>query len=266
MRERERFFFIFFFFFLLAIGVIAFKNTPFVAVPAMFFAKGVSAANGAFVSFVTNIFRNNKEAKLAKENARLEDQIVNEIVLKQDIAALRDQFQTTTPNALSLLPAKVIGMPAFLPGVSIPEQFTIDKGKTDGVDIGQAVIVGNNLVGVVTAVSQTLSSVRLIYNPKISLAARVLPGLALGVARGEQGGKVFLNNVLLSETISNSNLVVTVGDTNEKAKGIPSDLVIGKITSVEKKPSALFQTATVRSLLDFTKLTTVFVYKGVKTK
>jgi cell shape-determining protein MreC len=54
-------------------------------------------------------------------------------------------------------------------------------------------------------------------------------------------------------------LVLTNGDVGLNGSGFPPDLIVGKITSIEKKPSALFQKAEVESFLDFSKITAVFV-------
>lgn len=225
-----------------------------------------SYGHGAIVAFASEILRFGEDKRieaLKKENKNLREQLLDQTLLLQDLAALRDQFQITKPSSVFLLPARVVGMPSFIPGVSLPEQLTLDKGSYDGVLLGQAVVVGDNLLGEISAVSDSLSLVRLVYNAKTSFAGRILARGALGVVKGKGGGKMLLENVLLSEELTESDIVVTVGDSDEKANGFPSNLIVGKITSIEKKPSALFQTATIKSLIDFTKLTTVFVYKGI---
>jgi cell shape-determining protein MreC len=52
---------------------------------------------------------------------------------------------------------------------------------------------------------------------------------------------------------------LTNGDITLSGSGFPPDLVVGKITSVEKKPSSLFQKAEVESFINFSKITAVFV-------
>lgn len=68
-----------------------------------------------------------------------------------------------------------------------------------------------------------------------------------------------LDNVVLAEGLEKDDLVSTKGDTDENGLGFPPDLVVGKIVSVNKKASNLFQSADIRSLVDFNKLETVFV-------
>jgi rod shape-determining protein MreC len=67
------------------------------------------------------------------------------------------------------------------------------------------------------------------------------------------------HNVVLSEKLEKDDLVRTKGDVDERGQGFPPDLIVGKIISVNKQPSALFQSAEVKSLVDFSRLSTVFV-------
>ncbi len=70
---------------------------------------------------------------------------------------------------------------------------------------------------------------------------------------------MLLDNVLLSEQLNVSDIIVSKGDIDTEGKGFPRNLVVGRVTSIEKKPSALFQTARVKSNLDMSKLSLVFV-------
>ena len=73
---------------------------------------------------------------------------------------------------------------------------------------------------------------------------------------------MILDNVLLTENLKNGDLVLTKGDVNLNGEGFLPGLIVGKIISVEKSPSALFQKAQVEGLVDVTKLSTVFVITG----
>lgn len=82
----------------------------------------------------------------------------------------------------------------------------------------------------------------------------------LGVVRGK-GNVLVFDNVLLSEKLAKDQVVLTKGDMDEKGVGIPADLMVGKIISIEKKSSDLFQRAEVKSQIDFKNLSIVFVIK-----
>ena len=119
-----------------------------------------------------------------------------------------------------------------------------------------AVVVKNNLVGIISQISPNLSKVDLVNNSSSSFTAKTQNG-AVGIFKG--GANLTLNNVLLSENLKTGELVLTKGDIDINGIGIPADLIVGKITSIEKNPSDLFQKAEVQTSIDFTKLTKVFV-------
>lgn len=255
MRKRENFFLTFFFFLILSflliilsrigllVGVRSAMET--VLIPITSFTRQIT-------TIIPAVSSNSTLEKLKKENSDLLSQLAEKKSLELEVAALRDQFQTPYPKSTNLLPAKIIASPSFLPGVSQPSHFILNRGVKDKVKVGQAVVYKNNLVGKIVSVSENFSDVALVTSLDISLTVITVSAnnsLALGVVRGV-GEEMVLENVFLSEKISASDLVVT------KDEG---DLIVGKIVAVEKKPSALFQTAKVKSLLDFSKLSTVFV-------
>lgn len=208
-------------------------------------------------------FQNNKIEKLYGENQELRKKILDNQNLVLENKALKDQFANSTPRSLDLLPARVVGFPGFIPGVSNPDYLIIDKGNHDGVKKGSALILGNNLIGKVTEISNGYSKVELLNNKKASFTAKVtsMDGAeADGVIKG-LGGEMSFENVLLTLSIKKGDIVLTKGDKDGAGNGYPPDLVIGKITSLEKKSSDLFQKAKVKSAVDFTNLRVVFVIR-----
>ena len=71
-----------------------------------------------------------------------------------------------------------------------------------------------------------------------------------------------LENVLLSDKLQTGDTVISKGDIGKDGEGFPPGLVVGRIISVNKKASALFQSAEVESLVDVTRLKMVFVMSG----
>lgn len=200
--------------------------------------------------------------KLKNDNADLIKKIVDIQILEKENNALKDQFKTTYPPSQNLLSAKIIGVPNFIPNLTMPENFIIDKGQKDGLKVGQAVVYKENLVGKVAKTASNISIVDLITNKAFSVATQTSETGALGVIKGQGSGNMILDNVLLSENLKTSDIVLTKGDIEPIGVGFLPDLVIGKIESIDKKPSALFQTASVKSFLDFSKLSTVFIVLG----
>ncbi len=197
--------------------------------------------------------------KLQEENLLLTKKLIDQEKLKEDNQALRDQFQTASPKSTELLPCKVISFPSFIPNVSIPETLIIDKGTSDSLKIGQAVIFKDNLVGKVAKTLSNKSLVYLVTHPSLNFTAEILNSNTTGVIKGLGGGEMVLDNVLLSDNLEKDEIVLTKGDLTMENVNFPQGLIVGKITAIDKNPSALFQTAGVKSLIDLSNLTTVFV-------
>lgn len=212
-----------------------------------------------------NIFgyQNKNIKNISDENARLKKELTDRDNLILENKALRDQFAKSGSESLSLLPAKVMSYPGFIPGSSLPEYLILDKGTLDGVKKGSTVQIENYLIGKVIEVTNNFSKVELLNNKNSSFTAKVASSdgaEATGVIKG-QTDEMNFENVLLTLTIKNNDLVLTKGDKNESGVGYPPDLIVGKITSVEKKSSDLFQKAKVKSFVDFTNLKTVFILR-----
>jgi rod shape-determining protein MreC len=194
--------------------------------------------------------------QLEDENTKLRLQLAEQ---NREIQALHDQFATEALSSQSLLPAKIVGFRTFIPGVSAPTELVIDKGKADGVSAGAVVVSKNILVGRITKVTDHGALVDLTSRDGFSLTAKTSKTNALGIVTGQGNGDIVLQNVVLSDNLEKGDLVLTKGSMNEEGIGSPPDLVVGKIASVDKKPSALFQTAKIAPLVDVKKLEMVFI-------
>lgn len=217
-------------------------------------------------SLPKNIFTDDSKEDLKAENLSLVKKLIDQKELQKENLALRDQFKTTVLSSQNLLSAKIAGSPNFIPGVTSPDNFILDKGKNNGVKLGQAVIFKDNLVGKISKVSDNISEVILVINKQSSFAAKTQPvggraskTEALGVVKGYGNNEIILENVLLSDNLSNSDIVLTKGDINAEGIGYPANLIVGKIISIDKKASSLFQSAKIKNLIDFSRLSTVFI-------
>ena len=191
------------------------------------------------------------QEKLQEENNTLRTQLAKMHELERDNKALKDQFQTSKPTTKNLLPADVIGLQQ--------DKITIDKGEQDNVHIGDIVVVKDNLIGKVSKTSPRISVATLISDPSTSFTAKTAKTSAIGVIVSQGGDNIFLGNVVLSDKLEKDDIVMTKGDVDEKGAGFPPDLVVGKIVSISKRESNLFQAAKLQSLVEFEKMRTVFV-------
>jgi rod shape-determining protein MreC len=192
-------------------------------------------------------------------NQVLAKKIVDQQELQKESKALRDQYDQEALPAKSLLPARVIGMKSFIPGISLPEEVILDKGTNQHIRVGQTVILRDNVVGKIKAISANRSLISLIPQKTQSFTATTVESKAVGVLRGKGSGGLVLENVVLSDSLKKNDIVVTKGEQDINGTGYPPNLVIGRITSIDKKPSDLFQSAEVESLVNFAALEQVFI-------
>jgi rod shape-determining protein MreC len=262
MPKRNSFFAYFLIFLFLSLVVFSASKIGLLK-PVDSLAKGIlspfQALTYGVYSKITDFGSDSKIQALKTQNLELTKKLINQSKLADDNKALRDQFQTQNPKSSNLIEADVIGAPGFLPGISVPETLVLDRGENDGIKVGQAVIYEDNLVGRVVKTSAFLSNVMLVTNSDSSLTVKTLSTQALGVVKGQGGGGVIMDDVVLSDTLQKQDAVLTKGDVNTQGIGVPPDLIVGEIASISKFPSDLFQKASVNSKLDFGKLSKVFV-------
>lgn len=110
---------------------------------------------------------------------------------------------------------------------------TIDLGSSDGVEVNDAVVNGDGLVGTVTAVLGGSSQVELIADGSSAVSAKVVPIGVQGVLKPEVGnaGSLILDFLDSTENIHRSQDVVTAGwRTQEWEARFPPNIPIGEIT------------------------------------
>ncbi|MDR1518639.1 MAG: hypothetical protein LBU23_00635 [Planctomycetota bacterium] len=140
-----------------------------------------------------------------------------------DLGVSRDLLPT-----LSIVPARIIGLG---PEDNL-DSFTIDSGTLDGVAPGQAVVVGQAMVGVVAKSEARASLVLSLSSPGCYISARLGEADAsaersrvLGALRGAGGGKIKAI-VFFSESAAREGwLAMTSG----LEKGIPAGLILGRL-------------------------------------
>jgi rod shape-determining protein MreC len=197
----------------------------------------------SFLGFWKNGYQ--ELAFLKERNAALSVDAALTVKLKEENEILKKQFATANIETGKLLPARIGGFGRFL---------IIDKGKNDGVSEGNIVLLGNIYIGKIKLVQDNIAKVELATDPDARIAAGTTQTRAKGIVRGSFGAEVLFTEVLQAE-------VLKIDDTIESfaSETMPAGLLIGKIVQVENVDSAVFQSAKARPLIDYGKLTTVFV-------
>jgi rod shape-determining protein MreC len=252
MKSRRSLLPIFFLFFLLALGIFFTSQTLFgKGLTGLFEQLVLPIQQAIFHTSVHTQKASTPESQLKEENAGLLTQLAEFEKVKKENRTLQNQLKNDQSNPKKLLPAQIIGQKE--------DSFILDKGSDEGIKAGSVLIYKNNLIGKVVTASVHRSVAELLTKNNSSFTVKTSKTSALGIGKGKGGGTVVIDNVVLADKLEKNDIVVTKGDIDENGSGYPPDLVVGKIVSVNKKASALFQAAEVEPLVDFEKMEMVFV-------
>lgn len=190
-----------------------------------------------------------------KKFRELEQRMVDYQLLKSDNEALKSQFDSSGETSISLVAAKIIG---FQGESRHPSQFVINVGKKNKIKIGMTVIYQKNLIGKIEKVSSNYSVVETPFNSKFKVLAKYPDTGANGILVGRNDFLLF-DGVVITDTLKKDGIIVTKGEVDSNGVGVVPDIIIGKITSISKNETAPFQSAEVNPLIDYTRLSNVFV-------
>lgn len=190
-----------------------------------------------------------RESNLAleAENARLEAEIIaleQQLSETRILSALVDFARVHPDNRY--VAASVIGRD--------PSPFVkyviINRGSDDGLRRGMPVVTSQGLAGRVSAVTSGAGRVELITDPASSINVRLEPSGAQAVLVGSITGELSLDMIPLAASAQVGDLVLSSG----LGGNYPESILIGQVTSVRKRETDLFQSASVQPVVDFSKL------------
>ena len=168
-------------------------------------------------------------------------------------------------NALLDLREALGGMPiaARVTGIGASPLFhtaTLDRGTSQGILEGMAVLAEDGVVGRVVATSPNASRVLLLEDPASGVEAIVERSRARGILEGGSDGRFHLKYIKPDEELRIGDSVVTSGFDQIFPRGI----ALGRIVALRAPPNGLFQTAEVLPAVDFGKLAEVLVLEAPK--
>ncbi len=217
------------------------------------FRSGVDWVNSVIMPIQKFFYeKNNKvDTEEFEDKTRLDlvDEIINlrqeknkveqekaELVFKQkefeEIAAAHEYVSRYEKREIKL--ANVIGLGANQdPGILV-----IDKGVSDGVGMGQAIITSSGvLAGKIFDVEQNRSYIRLLTHPDFAISISIGENTsAVGMVQGQFGLSAILSFVP-------NNLEVQKGQqifTSNLDQLVPPGILIGQIEQVESEPNTQF--------------------------
>ena len=139
---------------------------------------------------------------------------------------------------------------------------TIDKGKESGIEVNQAVLSQDGLVGLVFEVGNGWSKIQTILDPATSVGCKITRTGDISVTEGDI---TLINEGLLQMLYISSQFTILEGDIVETSglgeiypKGIP----IGRINEIKVDENSNSQYATLTPIVDFSNLHEVLVITG----
>lgn len=197
-----------------------------------------------------------RNAQLQAENNRLSVENARLTEVENENERLRQLLNFTRSNPwYDYKAAAVVGHKLGADTSNMLFSIFIDVGARDGVAVDMPVITDRGLVGRVTAVGPNVAEVLLLIDPASAVNARVSNSRVPGIVRGNIDGGLVMERIPQGETISPGDIVLSSG----LGGNFPDKLVIGQVTEVFQRDLDMFQSARIRSTVDFGKLETVLV-------
>lgn len=193
-----------------------------------------------------------ENSQLRTENANLQTQI---IALQQQVSeiellsALLDFARARPENTYQA--AAVIGRDPS----PFQRYIFINRGSDDGLRRGMPVVAQQGLIGRVAQVTANAARVELITDPSSEVSVRIEPSEIDGVLAGSLTGDLFIDLIPQDAEVQTGDLVLTSGIGGT----YPANILIGQIGNVRHEATALFRTASVQPVVDFSRLEIVLV-------
>jgi rod shape-determining protein MreC len=193
-----------------------------------------------------------QNTELEAENARMQAQIVElqQQLVEYEILSALLEFARANPEH-QYIGASVIGRDPspFL------NYIIINRGSDDGLKRGMPVVTQNGLAGRIVQVTATGARVSLITDPTTRINVRIEPSRSPAVLTGSITGDLSLEQIPQDNDVNPGNLILTSG----LGGNYPANIIVGQVTSVRSRENALFQSASVQPVTDFSDLSIVLV-------
>lgn len=204
-----------------------------ITTPLRVVGAGVSAPFAGLGNIMRNLTADEATlTDLEQKNRELEAKNVELEESSQSAERLQKLLNLQTTYNLQSVAATVIGSSTD----SWTRTITLDKGTNAGIDIGMPVTDEYGAVGQVIQVSATSATVRLLTDENSSVSAMIQSTRSQGMVEGQADGTLRLNLIRTDQTVNVGDVIVTSGLGGVFPKGLP----LGKVTSVNKTPGALY--------------------------
>jgi rod shape-determining protein MreC len=198
------------------------------------------------------------------ENERLKNEIA---LLRSQVIQLEEQQKDndvlysllkvarTRPDS-SYVAAMVIGRDTN----PFMRYILIDQGSDSGLRHGMPVVTAQGLVGRIDAVTANAARVQLLTDPGSAVNVRLPDSNADGMVTGSVTGDISLEMISQEAKLQPGEIILTSG----LGGTYPTNILVGQVASVRKQETALFQSASIQPVVDFSNIRAVLVVTNFK--
>lgn len=228
--------------------------------------KGISYV-GRFMSDVSGNFETLEDVK--KENKELQSKVdeltIDNTRLRQEqyeLERLRELYKLDQNYSdYEKIGAHVIANN----GSNWFNDFTIDKGSNDGVQVNSNVLAGSGLAGIVTEVGPDYARVRSIIDDSSNISAMMLSTSDTCVVQGDL--ELMADGRIRFEKLANNENEIEVGEqvvTSHVSNRFLQGLFIGYVSEIEVDANNLTRSGYITPAVDFSNLQEVLVITTTK--
>jgi rod shape-determining protein MreC len=190
-----------------------------------------------------NLELRRKVASLTTENVKLR-QTDSDLRRLRNLLQYSEQFNMQTSMAHTIMIDTSGRFKAVI----------IDRGSGDGVEVNDAIVNANGLIGRVILTTNDLAKVQLVTDNNSAIGALIERTRRQGVVRGDGTGVVEMHDIPTLADVKPGDRILTAGIDGIYPKGIP----IGNVIKAEQGPN-LFKHIEVRPSVDFGTIEEVII-------
>lgn len=219
--------------------------------------KAVLLTSDGFSALWAGIFGSSTDAatRLRTENAQFKEQLVDLEELRLENKRLMALLSFSAQREERMVAARVIGVDAS----SWFRSITIDRGSSDQLREGMAVVSAYGVVGRIVTCTPHSSRVLLVVDASSKLSTLIERTRARAICRGDGDG-MSLDFLPLTDDVQVGDLLITSG----LGGGFPKGLIVGTVTRVDKRGYDMFQSVKVEPAVDFEHLEEILVISSAE--
>ena len=216
-------------------------------------ASAVTRPVVGFIDAISDIASLREENdRLRLENEDLEAQVQDFASLESELEHLMEINNLEAPGDLPTVVARI----ASAGSSSFDHVRYIDKGSSDGISIGDAVIDESGLVGRIDLVLDDRARVRLILDPNVEVSVLDQQTSQAGTIRGNNDDPLVLRIFAADDPAREGSVIVTAGSR------FPPGLKVGTIIENAADDAGFGRVTTVEPAVSFSRLDYVKVIVG----